>query len=256
MPDISQSTTTSSTPKLRQPPISIPSVPEPQNYLGDAEKAAGAWCIDRSGKLGVLECPEGMLLGKKEIDTLKVIGQFNNGFIICAMKKVDNTLLYAIDQHSADEAVNYERLKNECACKRQKLLQPLRIYLSEYDKYVASEHKSFLLSHGFILSDDASSILEVPVFDAQAFGKDELDECLWGLKEAGEKKVVFASLRKILASKACRSSTMIGDALSPQKMQGIISGLSRTTRPWTCPHGRPTIMLLHENSSFRYDHPK
>ena len=45
----------------------------------------------------------------------------------------------------------------------------------------------------------------------------------------------------MFASRACRSSIMIGDALTETKMKEIIQRLNSVDQPWTCPHGRPTI---------------
>jgi DNA mismatch repair protein PMS2 len=45
----------------------------------------------------------------------------------------------------------------------------------------------------------------------------------------------------MFASRACRSSKMIGDALSEKDMQSIVGNLQDVVEPWTCPHGRPTM---------------
>lgn len=48
----------------------------------------------------------------------------------------------------------------------------------------------------------------------------------------------------MLASRACRSSVMIGKALTAGQMQTILSHLSNLESPWRCPHGRPTLRHL------------
>ena len=45
----------------------------------------------------------------------------------------------------------------------------------------------------------------------------------------------------MFASRACRSSIMIGTALSPGEMEKIVSRLADVEHPWNCPHGRPTM---------------
>uniref|UniRef100_A0A6V0BI65 MutL C-terminal dimerisation domain-containing protein n=1 Tax=Pseudo-nitzschia australis TaxID=44445 RepID=A0A6V0BI65_9STRA len=45
----------------------------------------------------------------------------------------------------------------------------------------------------------------------------------------------------MFASRACRTSIMIGTALSQKEMTTIVQKLSRTDMPWNCPHGRPTM---------------
>jgi len=51
-------------------------------------------------------------------------------------------------------------------------------------------------------------------------------------------------VRAMLASRACRSSIMIGRALEPRTMRLILQHLSQLQSPWNCPHGRPTMRHL------------
>lgn len=48
----------------------------------------------------------------------------------------------------------------------------------------------------------------------------------------------------MLASRACRSSIMIGRALDAPAMRRILSRLAQLDAPWNCPHGRPTMRHL------------
>ena len=51
-------------------------------------------------------------------------------------------------------------------------------------------------------------------------------------------------VRAMLASRACRSSVMIGTALERRGMERILKHLSGLDAPWNCPHGRPTMRHL------------
>ncbi|OAG29239.1 DNA mismatch repair protein PMS2 [Nematocida displodere] len=208
-----------------------------------------AYTITNTETFEVKEYTEGMRLQKEDLLSLKTIGQFNNSFILAALQKPMHTLMYAIDQHSADEAVKYEHLKNTYTYTKQKLIRPLAVNLSEYERYLVEENKDTLERHGFILSPANTEVLEVPLYGKHAFGEEELKEVLESISEGGKERVLFKSLRGILASKACRSSVMIGDPLTEQQMKDILSKLGQTTRPWNCPHGRPTIVLLQSHKS-------
>jgi DNA mismatch repair protein PMS2 len=48
----------------------------------------------------------------------------------------------------------------------------------------------------------------------------------------------------MLASRACRSSIMIGRALEPRAQRAILDHLAALHSPWNCPHGRPTMRHL------------
>lgn len=45
----------------------------------------------------------------------------------------------------------------------------------------------------------------------------------------------------MLASRACRSSIMIGRALGRQEMRRLLDHMAGLDAPWNCPHGRPTM---------------
>ena len=48
----------------------------------------------------------------------------------------------------------------------------------------------------------------------------------------------------MLASRACRSSIMVGRALDAGGMRRVVHRLAALQSPWQCPHGRPTMKLL------------
>ena len=54
------------------------------------------------------------------------------------------------------------------------------------------------------------------------------------------------SVLKYIATKACRMSIMIGATLDKNRMEQVLSDMSKILSPWNCPHGRPTMRLLHE----------
>jgi DNA mismatch repair enzyme (predicted ATPase) len=49
--------------------------------------------------------------------------------------------------------------------------------------------------------------------------------------------IQIPKIKNILASKACRSSVMVGKALSSNHMIKIIHNLATLKSPWNCPHG-------------------
>ena len=57
----------------------------------------------------------------------------------------------------------------------------------------------------------------------------------------------------MFASRSCRSSIMIGTALSHAEMEKIVSRLADVEFPWTCPHGRPTLRHVGNASRIMSD---
>lgn len=235
----------------------------PDTQRDRKEKKIHAYAFDKQENLTEIADNHLLLLKREDLAKLSVIGQFNAGFIITTLQREGYTLVYAIDQHSADEAVNYEHLKMSYAYPSQKLIQETPLILSEYEQYIAEEHREVLKKHGFVLSPKCKSIVQAPIFESTVFGEEELKELLSMLMEThGPAKDakntdksamhLFTSLRKLIATKACRSSIMIGDILTQQQQESIVKKLSATTRPWNCPHGRPTIVLMQKPSPASY----
>ena len=87
----------------------------------------------------------------------------------------------------------------------------------------------------------------IPMSRNTIFGKSDVDELLHILNEGSD--VLGGTprpskVRSMFASRACRSSVMIGDALSKKDMYRLVSQLSTLEQPWNCPHGRPTLRHL------------
>jgi DNA mismatch repair protein PMS2 len=53
-----------------------------------------------------------------------------------------------------------------------------------------------------------------------------------------------SKVRKLLASRACRSSVMIGETLKTARMREVVRHMGSMDKPWSCPHGRPTMRHL------------
>lgn len=73
----------------------------------------------------------------------------------------------------------------------------------------------------------------------------------------GNNSVMLPKAVAMFASRACRSSIMVGEALTQRKMEQIVQNLQGLDHPWTCAHGRPTVRhvkdlmdLLLDDESF------
>jgi DNA mismatch repair protein PMS2 len=109
---------------------------------------------------------------------MKVIGQFNHGFILASLSKGQTLELYIIDQHAADEKYNFEKLFSTFNPKIQRLISPMNLALSLSEEHYCQMHQKALLNCGFHLHFDeqaepgkrfsltASAIFEGSIFDA------------------------------------------------------------------------------------------
>lgn len=198
---------------------------------------------------------------------LRVIGQFNRGFIVGQLGRE----VFIIDQHASDEKYNYERLQATTQLQRQALVMPRRLEMSAEDELIVVQYLKVLNASGYDIRYHASNVPtnrltlhSQPVSKHIVFGEDDLFEIVYMLKSGfykngteinngnGSSNISGSSTLKIkpprvqamLASRACRKSIMIGTALHRREMKQVLENLSGILHPWTCPHGRPTMRHL------------
>ncbi|KAL3328737.1 hypothetical protein AABB24_036053 [Solanum stoloniferum] len=200
------------------------------------------------------------LFKKEDFTRMKVIGQFNLGFII---GRLDQDL-FIVDQHAADEKYNFERLSQSTILNQQPLLRPLKLELSPEEEIVISIHNDTFRRNGFLLEEDLCAppghrfkLKAVPFSKNITFGIADVKELISILADSEEECSIMGAyrndtadslcpprVRAMLASRACKSSVVIGDPLGRNEMQKILDNLSLLKSPWNCPHGRPTMRHL------------
>lgn len=216
---------------------------------------------------------------KSDFLLMKVIGQFNMGFIVVMHRGKD---LFVIDQHASDEKFNYERLCREYPVQSQYLIKPQLLQLSIQDELIVLEHLPLLKKNGFQIAHNPAKnelhLLTCPVTKRGALGIADLEELIYKLGKRPDKcysftgvsskpgsgelslceahKAVFLTdktpllqctkLQGMFANMACRCSVMIGTTLSLNAMKKIVKNLSTLEQPWNCPHGRPTMRHIYD----------
>ena len=196
---------------------------------------------------------------KEDFKKMEVIGQFNKGFIITKLNKS----LFIIDQHAADEKVNYESLLNNLTITRQPTICPIKVEMfSIAEKNTIYSQKDLYSQLGFNIHKEQNDIFitTFPSIYAYKFKYEDFVNIVRKLQEKNYKiiegefknndfvKKLFLSdsVLKYIATKACRMSIMIGVTLDENRMEQVLSDMSKILSPWNCPHGRPTMRLLHE----------
>ncbi|KAI4497850.1 hypothetical protein M0802_006966 [Mischocyttarus mexicanus] len=195
-------------------------------------------------------------LTKDSFTKMKIIGQFNLGFIIVLLEND----LFIIDQHATDEKFRFEKLSNETRLKTQKLIIPKPLHFSYLNETILIDHQKIFESNGFEIKINAEEkignrveLIGMPVSFGWQFGQGDIEELIFLIKEGIENKVLFeiprpSRVQQMLASRACRSAVMIGTALNNTEMMKLVIQMSQMKNPWNCPHGRPTIRHLFSMS--------
>lgn len=182
-----------------------------------------------------------IIIDKTDFTQMQIIGQFNQGFILCLLQKRQRLLLIAVDQHAADEIYNFEGLKSTFVLKKQRLLQPVKLQLDAIQELVLEDNMAAFERNGFVISN--GRLMTIPMYQGTLFSVDDFHALLEGIAKGATLSEKF---RTIMASKACRKSVMIGTGLSLKEMRTIVDNLAALDLPWNCPHGRPTFKILSE----------
>jgi DNA mismatch repair ATPase MutL len=169
---------------------------------------------------------------------MKIIGQWNRSFIVTRL----GADIYAIDQHAACEAANFERFRLSGPRGRQRLLQPLVVAIPPDARENAVEHRQKLAELGFEYDvlDDSVRLLTIPAGEEVARGAADFQELLALVDDAPDSQVMTQGARSQLAYHACHASVRAGDPMSHAQMRALLGRMAASDYPWNCPHGRPT----------------
>ena len=232
----------------------------PEAEAAEANGGQGAWCA-YAGKSARCEEELSSRVTKTDFEKMRVVGQFNKGFIIAGLGRE----LFLVDQHATDEKYNFERLKAAYQVRPQPLVQPRPLFIPAGDALLLRDHLHVFTQNGFRFkfSDDDSNeeaaggaedeggaaariyVTAVPVSYNTTFTDHDIQEIIAILRELpGAKAVRPTRTTAMLASRACRSSVMIGTALDRREMRTILAHMGTMKNPWNCPHGRPTLRHL------------
>lgn len=92
-------------------------------------------------------------------------------------------------------------------------------------------------------------ITAVPFSKGTQFGVDDVHELASIVADNNSGEMVrLPKARAMFASRACRSSIMIGKALDRGQMARVVAKMATIEQPWNCPHGRPTMRHLADVS--------
>lgn len=177
---------------------------------------------------------------QKKLEHARFIGAFMNKFLL--FESVASLLV--IDQHAAAERITYEHLivqMEKGQLEVQNLLTPTLIKISPQEMVSWEEAKDKLEAVGFSNSKwdkDTIAVHSHPQLLSET-------EKAVRLLLSGEN--IARCDFETIARRACRSSIMAGDKLNPQQAEFQREKLLQCLDPFTCPHGRPTIIELSEN---------
>lgn len=177
---------------------------------------------------------------------IKPIGRIFNTYIIAESKNEEK--LFFVDQHAAHERILYEKYKSEYENEKiitQELLYPVIIELTNEEMYMIGENKNIFESLGFILDEFGSNSVAlrgVPMLFGEPQIKDLFMDILDGLSFNIQNNYE-TKIDKIMKT-SCKNAIKSGDKIRDIEIIALFSDLKKCDNPYTCPHGRPTIIHL------------
>ncbi|HEU5072365.1 MAG TPA: DNA mismatch repair endonuclease MutL [Verrucomicrobiae bacterium] len=159
--------------------------------------------------------------------------------------------LVLLDQHAAHERILYEqmltRVEQGGQAPLQRLLLPETLELSVRDATFLRQQMETLTRLGVSLSEfgERTFLLDalppfVKVSDARRFALELVDE----LKAAGEDVNSARLGEQVVAKTVCRHAVKANDPLAGRELENLVEDLRRCAMPYTCPHGRPTLIEM------------
>ncbi|MFP8951777.1 DNA mismatch repair endonuclease MutL [Natrialbaceae archaeon A-arb3/5] len=193
---------------------------------------------------------------------LRVLGQLEDTYLVCEMP--DGLAL--VDQHAADERVNYERLRDAFADDpaAQALAEPVELELTAAEAAAFDGYREALERLGFYadLTDDRTiAVTTVPAVLEKTLEPEHLRDVLTsfveGDREAGA-ETVDALADEFLGDLACYPSLTGNTSLTEGSVVDLLAALDDCENPYSCPHGRPVIVQFDGDeikARFERDYP-
>ncbi len=235
-----------------QAPVSLPvandiqpvyTYPLSETTSSGVSESTHAGTIDSDQRLRQTDLTTGLPAFPSRLPAIEVIGEFGGIYIL---GRTDTDVLVIIDQHAAHERILYEqvllRLKGEHHS--QELIWPVILHRTPKDTSILQELIPALTQEGFILEDfgrDSFIVRAIPVVLGRMENAGIIDEIISDLVHEASTGSVN-NRERITRIIACRGAIKAGTVCTKEQCQRIVNQLRLTQNPYTCPHGRPTII--------------
>ena len=159
--------------------------------------------------------------------------------------------MYLVDQHAAQERINYEYFKEKYShldLTMQPMLVPLQFEYPMSDFLIIEERKSLLEQVGIhleVFGQHGYIVRALPMWMKNIDESVFIEEMIVQILKKNQLNVVELQEHAI-ATLSCKASLKANTYLSVVDIQTIFDNLMRCDNPYVCPHGRPTILFYSE----------
>ena len=154
--------------------------------------------------------------------------------------------MYLVDQHAAAERINYEKILKQMNEKPVivDLLVPIKIELRPDEFILVKERFELLEKYGFTTSEFGFNTIIIRSHPAR-IPEDRAEDIIKKIVDIIIEKGSFdfdQFIWRMAATTACRMSVMANTYISKEDQEWILENIRYCDNPFTCPHGRPTII--------------
>ncbi|MEF8857996.1 MAG: DNA mismatch repair endonuclease MutL [Halolamina sp.] len=217
-----------------------------QSFTAARQQALGGGEVDTGGEFDSLPA-------------MRVLGQLHDTYVVA---ETDGGLVL-VDQHAADERVNYERLRRQFAdgMATQALASPVEIELTAREAELFASHADALAELGFDAeqrADRSVAVIAVPAVFDTTLEPELLRDVLGAFVSGDGEEAVDDVADELLADLACYPSVTGNTSLTEGSVSDLLSALDSCENPYACPHGRPVVIELSDDEigeRFERDYP-
>ncbi len=180
----------------------------------------------------------------------ETISETKNGDLFqikdCYIVQLGDEGLVITDQHAAHERILYEffsKIAADAPVDVQNLLFPVRIDLSASEAVIMDKIIDKFATLGFQVEHfgDGSYVVQaVPAVLENRDIKTVVYDIILELSARDLKKIDFTD--ELIKMTSCRAAIKSGEKLTRQEMIVLLEKLTKCDLPFTCPHGRPTVL--------------
>ena len=208
-----------------------PSVKDTERRLRQSERASME--KEDIGAETEIEMPDVKVLG--QVDSLYILAETKNGLMI-------------IDQHAAHERIFFDLIRESKRDDSQELIVPINIELDPRERLLIKDTIPYLEEFGFRISEfghDSFAVTAVPIVLGKLEDPWMVHDIISDILSEGKIKEETGIFERVTKSIACRSAIKAGADCSSSQMESLIKQLFKTQNPYTCPHGRPTMVSFN-----------
>ena len=176
----------------------------------------------------------------------KFIGIVFNTYIIFEM----DDEMYIMDQHAAHERIMFEKVKKNFYSDEEKdsqlMILPDIITLTHKEMDIAKDNIELFRKAGFIIDEFGDNTIKISGTPSICIDLNTRDLFLETLDEINSvaRTAKQEIENKFLATIACKAAVKAHMVLSKEEVESLMDELLKLTNPFTCPHGRPTVIKM------------